>query len=110
MEEVNREVDNLINYIKNTDDYKKCIELKKKMEENTELTDLINDIKKLQKKYIKSNYDALIKKELNKKNDKLFNIPIYVIYNQHLSNVNEMIDYVKVSLNDYFYNLLNDNK
>ena len=110
MEEVNKEVDNLINYIKNTNDYKMCIELKKKMEENTELTDLINNIKQLQKKYIKSNYDALIKKELDEKNNELFNIPIYVIYNQHLSKVNKMINYVKDSLNDYFYNLLNDNK
>ena len=110
MEEVNKEVDNLINYIKNTNDYKMCIELKKKMEDNSELIDLIKNIKQLQKKYIKSNYDSLIKKDLDEKNSELFSIPIYVIYNQHLSNVNEMIDYVKNSLNDYFYDLLNDNK
>lgn len=107
MEELNNEVDDLVNYIKNTDDYKKCIELKEKMKGNKELTELINEIKSLQKKYIRSNYDSDIKSVLDKKNSELLEIPIYVIYNEHLDRVNYMIDYVKNSLNDYFDKLLN---
>lgn len=110
MEKVNNELDSLINYIKNTYDYKMCIKLKKQMNENDELMKLINDIRFLQKKYIKSSYDDNVKEELNKKNQELFNIPLYVVYNQYLSNVNEMIEYVKNSLNNYFYDLLNTNK
>ena len=108
MENVNRKLDDLIDYIKNTRDYKMCIKLRKQMDENKELKNLISDIKKLQKKYIRSNYDEEIKEELDKKNKELFDIPLYVIYNQYLSNVNEMIDYTKNSLNNYFYDLLSN--
>ena len=71
------------------------------------MTELINEIKSLQKKYIRSNYDSDIKSVLDKKNSELLEIPIYVIYNEHLDRVNYMIDYVKNSLNDYFDKLLN---
>lgn len=109
MENVNKEIDNLVDYIKNTDDYKKCIKLKDQMKDNSELMSLIDEVKNLQKKYIKSNYDLLIKEELDKKNKELLEIPIYVLYNKHLNNVNYMIDYINNSLNNYFYELLNKN-
>lgn len=109
MENVNKEIDDLVDYIKNTDDYKKCIKLKDQMKDNSELMSLIDEVKNLQKKYIKSNYDLLIKEELDKKNKELLEIPIYVLYNKHLNNVNYMIDYINNSLNIYFYELLNKN-
>lgn len=107
MEELKNELDDLIKYIKNTEDYKKCIALKKQMENNEEIMNLIDSIKKIQKQYVKSNYDEKIKNELDYKNDELNNIPLFVVYNQSLKNVNEMIDYVKFSLNSYFDDLLN---
>ena len=107
MEKLNKNLDELVDYIKNTNDYKMCIKLKKQMNENDEIKKLISEIKKLQKKYIRSNYDDSVKDELEKKNKELFEIPIYVIYNEHLIRVNYMIDYIKDSLNNYFYNLLN---
>ena len=110
MEKLNKELDELVDYIKNTDDYKKCIKLKKQMDENEEVKSLIKEIKLLQKKYIRSNYDNKIKTILDEKNKMLFEIPIYVMYNQHLESVNNMISYVKDSLNDYFYELLNEKK
>ena len=107
MEKLNSELDKLIDYIKNTKDYKLCIKLKQQMDENEDIKKLINDVKNLQKKYIKSNYDDSIKKELDVKNEELSSIPIYVTYNQTLEKVNSMIEYVKDNLNDYFDNLLN---
>ena len=65
----------------------------------------VEDIKKLQKKYVKSNYDDSIKKELDKLESRLNSIPIYVEYNNNLEEVNEMIDFVKDELNDYFTDL-----
>ncbi len=109
MENVNKEIDDLVDYIKNTDDYKKCIKLKDQMKDNSELMSLIDEVKNLQKQYIKSNYDLLIKEELDKKNKELLEIPIYVLYNKYLNNVNYMIDYINNSLNNYFYELLNKN-
>lgn len=110
MEELNKELDSLIVYIKNTYEYKECIKIRKQMYLNDELMKLIDEVKSLQKKYIKSNYDDKVGEKLEQKNNELLSIPIYVQYNQMLDKVNEMIDYVKDSLNDYFYNLMNEKK
>ena len=102
---MNKELDELVSYIKNTSSYKNCISIKKKMDENEEICSLIEKIKSLQKKYVKSNYDDSIKEELDKLEFKLNSIPIYVEYNNNLEKVNEMIDLVKDELNDYFTDL-----
>ena len=102
---MNKELDELVSYIKNTSSYKKCISIKEKMDKNEEICSLVEDIKKLQKKYVKSNYDDSIKKELDKLESRLNSIPIYVEYNNNLEEVNEMIDFVKDELNDYFTDL-----
>ena len=103
---MNKELDELVSYIKNTSSYKKCIFIKEKMDKNEEICSLIEEIKSLQKKYVKSNYDDSIKKELDSLESKLNSIPIYVEYNNNLEEVNKMIDLVKDELNDYFTDLL----
>ena len=103
---MNKELDELVSYIKNTSSYKKCISIKEKMDKNEEICSLIEEIKSLQKKYVKSNYDDSIKKELDSLESKLNSIPIYVEYNNNLEEVNKMIDLVKDELNNYFSELL----
>lgn len=106
MEELNRNLDEVVNCIKNSKEYKKCIELKEKMDSNDEINSLVKEIKLKQKKYIRSN-DSNILEELKLLEDKLNNIPIYHIYLENLEEVNNMINYVKDELNDYFDKLLN---
>lgn len=77
------------------------------MAENEELSLLIKDVKSLQKKYIRSNYQEEIKKELDQKVDKLNNIPLYVSYNNELDSVNENLLVIEEELNEYFNNKLN---
>ncbi len=108
MEKLYQSVDDVISMISNSFEYQSCLSLKKKMMENDELSHMIQDIKKLQKDYIKSNYDPSIKSQLDQLEEKVSSIPIYYIYNQNLEKVNEMISYVNDSLNDYFYHLMND--
>ena len=103
---MNEALNEVINTIINSDDYKKCIELKNTMSSNEKLVSLIEKIKKLQKKYVNTN-DQEILVELEKLEEKLNNIPIYVIYMQYLEKVNEKIEFVKDELNDYFYEVLN---
>lgn len=107
MEKLYKKLDDVILCIKESNEYKNVIDIKKKMDSNEELKKKINDIKLLQKKYVKSNYDSSVKKDLDKLNDELLEVPIYRIYLDNLSVVNEKIEYVKDSLNDYFYNLFN---
>ena len=109
MEELNNRVDELIDYIRNSNEYQKCISLKKQMDENDYIKELVNKIKRLQKEYIKNNSIAT-RDELDRLTTELNEIPVYYIYNQNLERINQKINYVKDSLNDYFDELLNKKK
>ena len=100
-------LDEIINYITNSSEYKKCISLKDKMSNNSKLMDKINKVKVLQKKYIKSN-DLSIKKELDLLIEDLNNEPLYYNYMNNLEVVNEMISFVNDELNNYFYRVINE--
>jgi len=102
-------LDEVVNTIKNSKEYKTCIDLKSKMDSNEDINSLVKEIKKLQKKYINTN-DSNIKIELDKLENQLNEIPIYHIYLDNLEKVNQMIDYVKDELNNYFDLLLNEKK
>lgn len=105
---MNDAINDIIKCIICSDEYKKCMELKEKMSKNEELVKLVEQVKNKQKQYVKSNYDENIKDELKLLEDRLNEIPIYVVYLQNLEKVNHKISFVKDELNDYFYNLLNE--
>ena len=107
MEKVYKSLEEVINEIKNSSEYKEVLDIKEKMNENEELVELIEKVKELQKKYVRTNFDSNIKEELDRVENKLNDIPIYNIYLEKLELVNNKINYVKDSLNDYFDNLLN---
>ena len=105
---MNKELEEVVTCIRESKDYKECIRLKSLMEKNEEIKELVSNIKELQKKYIRSGYDDVIKEELDSLEKRLYSIPIYDVYQRHLDEVNLMINYVKDELNDYFYKLLNE--
>ena len=108
MEELYKAIDEVTQCIVHSVEYQKCLKIKEQMSKNEELITMIQKIKILQKKYIRSHYDDSIKQELKHLEQELNQIPIYVIYLQNLDIVNQKIEYVKDSLNDYFYHLLNN--
>ena len=107
MEKVYKSLEEVINEIKNSSEYQEVLDIKEKMNENEELVELIEKVKELQKKYVRTNFDSNIKEELDRVENKLNEIPIYNIYLEKLESVNNKINYVKDSLNDYFDKLLN---
>ena len=107
MEELYNSLEEVIHTIQSSQEYQKCISLKEQMKDNEKVNSLINTIKKTQKEYVKSSYDKELKKTLDSLEEELYSIPIYHIYNDNLEKVNEMIEYVKEHLNDYFNHLLN---
>ncbi len=107
MDDLYNSLDEVIKCIKESPEYIKCNELKNKMSSNKEITELVNKTKKLQKEFIKTN-DLSIKEELDKTTERLNEIPIYYTYNENLKLVNDKIEYVKDSLNNYFYRLFNE--
>ena len=108
MEKLLNRIDEVVECIKDSYEYKMCLSLQEQMSNNTEITELVKKIKFLQKKYIKSNYSDEVKEELDRVNEQLFNIPVYSMYLSYLDKVNYKIDYVKDYLNDYFNKLLNE--
>lgn len=104
---MNKALEEVITCITDSNDYKECIRLKSLMDNNSEIKELVEKIKELQKKYIRSGYDDSIKEELDLLEEKLYSIPIYFTYKRHLDEVNRMINYVKDEMNDYFYKILN---
>ena len=104
--QLNKKLTDVIDTIINSRDYKVCLEIKKKMGENEEVVNLVEKIKKLQKRYVNTN-DLKLLQELKELENRLNDIPIYVVYMQHLEKVNQMINFVKDELNNYFYEVLN---
>ncbi len=102
MENVVSDLKEIVEYIQNSKEYQMCIKLKKQMADNTFICERVNQIKKLQKQFVQSGYDSKIKKELDVLVSELETIPVYVIYTENLEVVNQKIDYVRDSLNDYF--------
>ena len=109
--ELEKSVRDLKNYIENCPEYIKVLELKSKMEKSSNINTLIKEIKKTQKKYIRSGYDEKVGKELKnlekKLNEILKEIPIYLEYNKNLKKINDKIFTVKEELNDYFEKKIN---
>ncbi len=112
MEMLNKEekdkLDEIVKYITESSDYKKMIKYKEKVSENKELLDLINEVKSLQKKYIRSKKEENIKKELDSKISLLEKYDEFVIYNYYLDKVNTNLELVKEKINNYFDKLFNE--
>ena len=102
-------VNEVVNAITDSLEFKECIRLKEKMEENSEIKELVASIKKLQKKYVQT-LDDSVKEELDKAQEKLDSIPLYDSYQKKLAEVNKKIEFIKDELNDYFYKVVNEKK
>ncbi len=103
-----KELNNIINFIKESPSCKNSILLKAKLDTNDEVIDKVNKIKKLQKEYVKSNFlNKEIKEEIDSLNEKLLEIPLYNEYIKNLNVVNKDILLVQDSLNKYFEELFN---
>ncbi|MBR4617706.1 MAG: YlbF family regulator [Bacilli bacterium] len=105
--ETEKSLEELINYIKNSHEYIECMKLKEKISEDKDLMLLIDDVRKSQKNYIKSNYDKDKKIILDEKIKLLDLNSLYVMYSYYLEQVNYMINLIKDELNDYFFEITN---
>lgn len=104
-------VDNLINFIKNSQEYKDYIFLSEKLSSNKKVNNYINQIKKLQKEIVKKevNHEDISKfeEEISFLLDELNKIPLYVEFTSKQEELNEIYQYIKNTLDQYFYNILN---
>lgn len=105
--ETKKSLNELIDYIKNTEDYIRVITIKKELDENKELKKMIDEVRSAQKNYVRSQLNQKQKKELDDKLELLNNNKLFVLYTYHLDKVNNMLKEIKEELNDYFYKITN---
>lgn len=105
------EVDKIIEFIKESDEYKDYIYLEEKLSNNDKALALIKEIKDTQKEIVKlelkkadvSDLELKIKNNLAKLNK----IPLYVEFINKQEELNEMYQIIKMRLDEYFYDKLN---
>ena len=102
-EEILKKIEELVQIIKDSDDYKRYLYLKEEMKKNKTLMSLINKIKKkeqelVNKEYRKENVDML-KQEIDSLKEELYSYPSYQEYlyllediNNNLQNVRQIIE------------------
>ncbi len=105
MEILLNKVDDLVNTIKSSDEYKRYLELEDKVKNNKEIMSLINEVKDIEKSIVnsKSKKDTeSLKKELDNKLSKLEDYPLYNEYIELQEEFNNLFGTIKDKLNKYF--------
>ena len=103
--------DELVEYIKSSKNYKKYQELSKRVKDNKEIMHIINEIKALQKKAVRKEYNhedvTDINKEINKKLEKLNEYPIYQEMTYLEEDLNNLFILIKERLDNYISKQIN---
>lgn len=111
MDNILEQVDNIVNYISNTSDYKNYLILKEKLEKDETILNLIKEIKQLQKKAVNDEYNGKdiknIDIEIKEKSDILNSKYLYQEYIELHSRIDEQLQEIKFILNNYFNNKIN---
>ena len=109
--EILNNVDDIIDTIKSSEDYKDYIYLKEKLSKHDKANTLIKEIKKTQKELVKkeSNKEDIkdLEDKINNNLKELNKIPLYVDFINKQESLNELYQVIKTRLDDYFYNKLN---
>lgn len=108
MNDILSKVDEIIDYIKDSDLYKKYLFIENQMNNNQEIKSLVNDIKKLQKQAVHEQYlnnnDKKVKEldeKINNKLEKLNTIPLYSEYINIKEELNNIFSNIKNTIEVY---------
>jgi len=104
--EILKKVDEIIDYIENTKNYHDYLLIKEKMNGDEEISGLLDEIRRLQK-LLANKYNKELDEELKKKNNELHSIPLYREYLNVIDEINNTLNIIENSLNNYFAEKLN---
>ena len=105
MNNVKKEIDNLFKEIKQTTLYKDYLRSKRQLEENDEIMNVISEIKRLQK-IGTNNKDDIIEENIKYLYIKLESYPLYQSYLVLKEELENKLNNISNSFNNYFYELL----
>lgn len=97
----------LTNKIKEDKLYKDYMKLRQELKKDENITKTIDEIKRLQRKYVKANYqDKESLEKINILTSELEEIPLYAIYQQKEEELNNNLVFIKEGLRDTFSNIV----
>ena len=102
--EVLDKVDDIIKTIENSEIYQRYLKIKKLLEKDKEITELINRVKVLQKDVV---HKEATKDELDSLLATLKSKPLYLEYCNIIDEINNTFNIIESSINKYFYDKLN---
>ena len=104
-------IDDIIEYIKGSDDYVKYIDIKMRLDGNKDIMNIINNIKDLQKKIVKEesigNSISALEKEIDEKIALLNSYPIYVEFSYLQEDLNNIFQEIKNRIEEYINDKVN---
>lgn len=111
MENLLNKVDEIVNTILDSKEYKDYLFLKEKIENNEIVMNLISEIKSIEKEMVKRESIkediSDLELEFNKKMDELNGIPLYIDFISKQEEINLAYKLIKDRLDEYFYVKMN---
>ena len=102
--ELEEKIEEIKNYIENTDSYKNYLKAKELLNTKKDIKDKIEEIKEFQKQLVKNPKEKKKLEEKIKENlDYLDEDITYITYKESLDEVNNMLIILENKLNYYFY-------
>lgn len=105
MNEIKDEIILLFSDLKMSKLYKDYVKVKENLKNNSEITTLIKNIKRMQK-IATNNKDVKIEKDLKKMYDKLYSIPLYQSYLIIKEELEENLYMISDNFDKYFKSIL----
>ncbi len=108
-EEIENKAKELVQAIKDDDKYKEYINLREKLKDNKDIMSKMQEVKRLQKEYVKGAYlDKEIETKLNSLLKELEQNSLYQEYLAKEKEINKILNNINEGLNIIFNKLLNE--
>ncbi len=105
MDNIKKEIDELFNEFENSKLYQDYLNIKKQLNNNNEILNLIEEIKRLQKIIVNTN-DLSIETKLNDLSKQLKSYPIYQNYIDIINRINDELYIISDEFDKYFRKIL----
>ena len=106
--EILDKVEEIVGYIKDTPEYKNYLKAKELLSHDTELTTLIEKVKKYQKEIVNNkNKESELELKINECLDTLNSSPLYIEFMNYQTDVNNMLTIFENKINKYFDDVFN---
>ena len=111
LNDIEKDIDDLVSSIKESDKYKRYILVRDKIKEDKDIMDRINKVKSIQKEIVNLKYKGKDYKdkdlEIESILKELNSYPIYLEYDYLVEDLNYMLKYIKESIEDEINKIVN---